>query len=284
MKGDVIDTFFQLIRRFPSSAERVVTVLANSGAKPIPYEFIGRTAGLGAHEKVRLPEILNAMARSNIASEVAPGFWVSNVPERQLRDLALQLLGAATYQRVHKDKDVVSVVLTLPEESSKLCEALPHQGPYCVKLGATDSAFTRLAKEAKFRFVILTPFLDKTGAEWLAKLFLLTADRNVERILILRDYHAVKGLLSRHATLLDSLSVKIYDYLLYRDPSRLTYETFHAKVLLCDDTMAYVGSANMLASSLEVALEVGLTVEGNSVLDISRLMQSILAVAKPISA
>lgn len=282
MKHDTIQRFFELIWPFPTSAERIVRVMAKSGQDTVSSEFIERTAGLGAHEKVRIPHILRAMLATGIVTEVNSSLWMSAVEEQEMLHLAQQLAGAANYQRVHKDKDEVQVVLTLPEEPSKLCEVLPLQGPYCAKLGATDSAFVTIAREAKSRFVIVTPFIDRVGAEWIGNMLSLTADRPVERILILRDYHSVKSSLMHIAGELDSLQVKILDYYIRHDERRPPFETFHAKFVLGDDIQAYIGSANMLASSLELALEVGVLVKGQSVLNIKRLVDSMIMIAKPI--
>lgn len=282
MKYDTIQRFFELIWLFPASAERVVRVMAKSGQHAVTSEFIERTAGLGAHEKVRIPHILRAMSAVGIVTEVGSSLWISAIEEQELLNLALQLAGAANFQQVHRDKDEVQVVLTLPEEPSRLCEVLPEQGPYCAKLGATNSIFSKIAREVKFRLVIVTPFIDRVGAEWIASMFKLTDGKPVERILILRDYHSAKSSLAGIAGELDRLQVRMFDYYIRHERRRLPFETFHAKFVLGDDTQAYIGSANMLASSLEVALEVGALVNGQSVLDIKRLVDSMLEVAPPI--
>jgi len=282
MKNEAIQKFFELIWPYPSTAERVVRVMARSGLDAVTSEFVERTAGLGAHQKVRIPQILRAMATVGVVTEVGPGLWISSAGEQEMTNLALQLAGATNFQQVHKDKDEVQVVLTLPEEPSKLCKVLPEQGPYCAKLGATDCVFARIAYEAKFRLVIVTPFIDRVGAEWIASMFRSTDGKNVERVLILRDYHSAKASLAGIAEELTRLRVRMFDYYIHNEGRRLPFETFHAKFVLGDDTQAYIGSANMLASSLEVALEVGVLVNGLSVLDIKRLVDSILAIAIPI--
>lgn len=209
MKNEAIQKFFELTWPYPSTAERVVRVMVKSGHDAITSEFIERTAGLGAHEKVRIPQMLRAMVTVGIVTEIGPGLWISSVGEQEMMNIALQLAGAANFQRVHKDKDEVQVVLTLPEEPSKLCKALPDQGPYCAKLGATDSIFARIALEAKFRLVIVTPFIDRVGAEWIANMFRLTDGKTVEKILVLRDYHSTKAALANIAGELDRLKVKM---------------------------------------------------------------------------
>lgn len=278
MKNDVAQKFFELIWPFPATAERIVRVMAKSGHKAVTSEFVERTAGLGVHEIVRIPKILRAMATVGIISEVGLGLWISSAGEQEMINLSLQLAGAANYQQVHKDKDEVQVVLTLPEEPSKLCEMLPEQGPYCAKIGSTDSVFARIATEAMFRLVIVTPFIDKVGAEWIASMFRLTGDKPVERVLILRDYHSAKASLAAITGELDHLQVRLLDYYVRHEGRRLPFETFHAKFILGDDNQAYIGSANMLASSLEAALEVGLLVKGQSVLHIKNLVDAIIEI------
>ncbi|MEN6489797.1 MAG: phospholipase D-like domain-containing protein [Smithella sp.] len=284
MKNDVIQKFFELVWPFPATAERIVRVMAESGHKTVTSEFVERTAGLCVHEMVRIPQILRAMATVGIISEVGLGLWISSAGEQEMMNLALQLAGAAKFQRVHRDKDEIQVVLTLPEEPSKLCEVLPEQGPYCAKLGATDSVFTRIANEARFRLVIVTPFIDKVGAEWIANLFRLTDGKSVERVLILRDYHSAKESLAGVAGELNRLQVRLLDYYVRHEGRRLPFETFHAKFILGDDNQAYIGSANMLESSLEVALEVGLLVKGQSVLYIKNLVDSIIEICSGLSS
>lgn len=283
MKSDSIQKFFELIWPFPSTAERVVQVMAKSGHDAVTSEFVERTAGLGAHEKVRIPQILRAMVTVEIVTEIGPNLWISSAGEQEMMNLVLQLSGATNFQRVHKDKDEVQVVLTLPEEPSRLCKVLPEQGPYCAKLGATDSVLAKIAHEARFRLIIVTPFIDRVGAEWIANMFRLTDGKPVTRILILRDYHLAKHSLSGIANELDRLQVRLFDYYIRHEGRRRPFETFHAKFVLGDDDQAYIGSANMLESSLEVALEVGVLVRGRSVLDIKRLVDSMLAVSLPIN-
>ena len=61
------------------------------------------------------------------------------------------------------------------------------------------------------------------------------------------------------------MQVSVRDYHLSHaaaDGRALPIETFHAKLVVADDTLAYVGSANLLSSSEGLSLETGLLVEG----------------------
>ena len=84
MKNDVTQKFFELIWPFPSTAERIVRVMAKSGHKAVTSEFVERTAGLGVHEMVRIPQILRAMATVKIVNEVRTGLWISSLEEQEM--------------------------------------------------------------------------------------------------------------------------------------------------------------------------------------------------------
>jgi phosphatidylserine/phosphatidylglycerophosphate/cardiolipin synthase-like enzyme len=62
----------------------------------------------------------------------------------------------------------------------------------------------------------------------------------------------------------------------------LPIETFHAKLIVADDTLAYVGPANLLNSSERISLETGLLVEGAAAVQVARLVDAVLRVARPL--
>ena len=71
------------------------------------------------------------------------------------------------------------------------------------------------------------------------------------------------------------------DYHLSHDAAAgrsLPIETFHAKLLVADSALAYVGSANLLSSSEGLCLETGFLVEGAAALDVARLVDAVLRV------
>ena len=61
------------------------------------------------------------------------------------------------------------------------------------------------------------------------------------------------------------------------------YETFHAKVILADDRMAYIGSANMTQASLSVSMELGALLKGNSVKTLGSVVDAILSIAPSLN-
>jgi phosphatidylserine/phosphatidylglycerophosphate/cardiolipin synthase-like enzyme len=61
----------------------------------------------------------------------------------------------------------------------------------------------------------------------------------------------------------------------------LPIETFHAKLIVADDTLAYVGSADLLNSSEGLSLETGLLVEGNAAVQVA-LVDAVLRAARSL--
>lgn len=142
-----------------------------------------------------------------------------------------------------------------------------------------------VARAATKRLVVLTPFLDNGGFRWLRRT-LEGVRPEAEKILILRDAnnYAVE-LFIEHADWLGAMKVSVRDYCLphaHGSGRALPIETFHAKILLADENLAYVGSANFLGSSESVTLETGVVIDGSSASQVARLIGGVLRVARPI--
>jgi hypothetical protein len=149
----------------------------------------------------------------------------------------------------------------------------------------TSDAFTRIAQAATSRLVVMTPYIDADGFRWLRRIF--EACRPAcEKIVVLRDieqYVVELGVL--HSAWLKALNVSVRDYHLSHAGSsnrRLPVETFHSKIVAADATLAYVGSANLLWSSENVSLETGFLVDGQPAIQVARLLESVLRVARSL--
>jgi phosphatidylserine/phosphatidylglycerophosphate/cardiolipin synthase-like enzyme len=60
-------------------------------------------------------------------------------------------------------------------------------------------------------------------------------------------------------------------------------ETFHAKLILADNRIAYVGSSNFLTSSLDHSLECGVLLTGSEVSVVTALVNAIEMVSRRIA-
>lgn len=171
-------------------------------------------------------------------------------------------------------------VVTLPPQPSRVAAELEKlAGTAFVTLTDTKDAFLHLARRAKDRLVVMTPFVDGTGAAWASDLFTETDAR--ERILILRSVAqlnscgAVGGKLRSAAT-----SVLEYEFERPAGDPRAR-ETFHAKVVLADGIAAYVGSANLLYHSKEANLECGFMLDGDAVAPVAVLVEAVIRATSP---
>jgi phosphatidylserine/phosphatidylglycerophosphate/cardiolipin synthase-like enzyme len=196
-----------------------------------------------------------------------------------LRRLAVNLEGVAGYLRIHKDRDTVQLVLTEPGERSALRGAIDRSNALPPLVFQTSDAFISLARAAKHALTVLVPFMDDQGAEFLLTLFALCGD-GVERHLICRplsEPHCGGAYRRRHSDF-RRLDVAVYEYAL---PSKLPSgrETFHAKVVLADDSAFYVGSSNFMGSALERSLECGVIVRGESARQLHCVLRAIRCIA-----
>src|SRR5262245_9632855 len=74
-------------------------------------------------------------------------------------------------------------------------------------------------------------------------------------------------------------SVRIFDYFLQHEDG---YETFHAKILVADDTRAYVGSATFLRFRKN-SLELGVMVKGHTARTIRFLSDAMKEISRSVS-
>lgn len=149
----------------------------------------------------------------------------------------------------------------------------------------TSAAFARLAQAASRRLVVMTPFIDTGGFRWLRRVFEATPV-DCQKIVVLRNtekYAIELGV--QHADWLQAMQVSVRDYHLPHAATAgraLPIETLHAKLIVADDTLAYVGSANFLSSSEGLSLETGLLVEGGAAAQVARLVDAVLRVARSL--
>ena len=166
-------------------------------------------------------------------------------------------------------------VVTLPPAPSHVGQALEKlAGSAFVSLTDTKDAFLHLAKRAKERFIILTPFIDAVGAAWASDLFSATDAK--EKILVVRE-SALLDNCGSSGERLKTGSIQLFDYVQeeLRD-GQVHIETFHAKIVLADGIAAYVGSAKLLYLSRELNLECGFLLDGDAVAPVAILVDAVL--------
>jgi phosphatidylserine/phosphatidylglycerophosphate/cardiolipin synthase-like enzyme len=264
-----------------TQAARIVAYLADTpaGIDSPDREFSSRLGDVSAEHVaiVRRSLIENGLAvRSGFVTRL-----VASAPV--LTALADNLRGVAAYLRLHKDRDAVRLVLTEPGLKSTLRRAIDDAQALPPVVFQTSDAFFNLARGAKQELVILSPFMDPQGAELMVELFSLCRP-DVRRVLICRPLAEPEcgNAFNRRVADFRRLNVSVVEYAL---PSSLPSgrETFHAKVVLADETEFYVGSSNFMGSALERSFECGVFVRGESAKQMRSVLLALQSVGKPIN-
>jgi len=241
-------------------------------------------AQLGVTEERAAREVLDAAVELGLLIHLPSGFQPRGKAHAQFKRLAYALNAIDFYvSSVHTDMTISRVVLTKPAKPSKLEQKLSELGWRTSDIEPTDHAFHSMVRSTMHRIVVMTPFFDVKGAIWLQELFTLTQP-GVERVLILRslenptwdDYP--KGYDSIALWLKDQ-GVRIFNYSVPR-PEGHGRETFHAKVILCDRSAAYVGSSNITSASM-YSMEMGVILQGKAASDVAEVLNAVLSVAAP---
>nr|WP_295884557.1 phospholipase D-like domain-containing protein [uncultured Devosia sp.] len=197
-----------------------------------------------------------------------------------LREYALVLRGVAHGKHMRRDANEIEVVLTPPARPSRLMEVLPNFGPAWAALEHTNDSLIALATRATKKFVIVSPFVDPEGIDWIDSLFAAVGP-SVHKVLIVRGDEQISSLRSeRDRVARWTAELRTFSISHKRADRELPIETFHAKIVLSDASSAYVGSANMSRWSRDTTLECGMVVRGPAVRSIASLVEAMMSVGK----
>lgn len=270
---------------WPGTAARLLEGLASLGPGTWPVEHICRAAASGT-EPGHATQILAGLAGAGLCSASAGNdSWQCDYAPVELKRLAQLLSGADHFRRMRLNPAAIELAVTMPLTPSyldkELAATLGRPGGYLT----TTAAFTRLAQAASQRLVVMSPFIDAGGFRWLRRMF-EAAQPQCQKVAVLRnaDQYAVE-LGVQHAEWLRALRVCVRDYHLphaAESGRALPIETFHAKVIVADESLAYVGSANLLTSSEGLSLETGFLVEGAAAVQVARLVDAVLRIARQL--
>lgn len=268
---------------WPGIAAQLLEGLASLGGGAWSVDQLCAAAAAGLHPGDATAVLADLAAAGVCIASNDGADWGSPLAAAELLRLAQMLRGADHFRRLRTDASSSEFVVTLPMAPSRLAEELTSSAGRPGGYLSTPDAFVRLAQAASQRLVIMTPFIDGRGFEWLRTV--LTAVRpGVERYVILRDVeqHAV-DLSVEHRDWLRDLNVRVLDYYLPHPRSSgraLPIETFHAKLVLADESLAYVGSANVLGLGEGTSLEAGILVDGRGAAQVARLVDGVLRIAR----
>lgn len=240
-------------------------------------------AQLGVTEERATGELLERAVALGLLEAAPTGFRARGSAHSRFRRLSFALNAVEHYRSVvHRDATLAQVVLTKPPRPSVLEQKLSALGWRTADLEPTEHAFHGMVRSSQRRVVVMTPFFDSTGAAWLQEL-LSYVTPGVERTLIFRSLEdsARKDYpigFDAIAPWLKAQGVRVFNYSIpwMEGGGR---ETFHAKVVLCDRSAAYLGSSNVTAASLEHSMEMGVVLQGRAAADVAEIMDAVLASA-----
>jgi phosphatidylserine/phosphatidylglycerophosphate/cardiolipin synthase-like enzyme len=281
---DVSQVFLAIALHPDVAAQLCDAVLIERWQGPRDLKFICKAAGIPSTQQSLVEKVLLSGLGAGFCRRVSSLSWEPLLEKEALALLCDMLKGADSYrQNIHRDADIVEVVLTRPPKPSRLEQALQASGYCYLGLGGTSETFEDMASRAVKRFVVMTPFIDREGAVTLLSLFKRVPDA-VSRELVLRykDESAPPPGFLAIAKELSSLGVVCYNYRLERELGE-GYETFHAKVVLVDDNWCYVGSANMTWTSFAYSMELGVSVRGSTAGRVGNLIDAIIRISKRVT-
>lgn len=267
---------------WPGTAAQLLESLSVLGPGDWTVERICGANALHIDPGDALP-VLSGLSAAGVCSHDG-STWTTHLNAAELFRLATLLRGAEQYRRLRLDAPGLDLVVTMPMPPAFLEQELPgspgRPGGYL----PTANAFLHIASAARSRLVVMMPFLDPCGFDWLKRVF-ESAGRTVEKVLILRNVEQYAVDLSvHHAEWLRNMHIGIRDYYMSHERGRaLPIETFHAKIVLADDCQAYIGSANLLGSGNGTSLEAGVLVDGRAAAQVARLVDAVLRIARAIT-
>lgn len=258
-----------------------------SAELPVGVRELTTAAGLSLSEEPGTEELCNTLAALGFATPTGKRWRPCPELHEAMPELATAFAAIDQYiATVHKDATEVHVVLTRPERSLGLARQLIEAGWRAANADETDNSFRSLAQRASTRITVMMPFFDEHGATWLREL-LAQVPAIVEIVLVLRsledpsrsDYP--KGFRVLREWLRER-GAKVFNYSIPRGDA-FGRETFHAKVILADSDLAYVGSANMTIASLEHSMEMGVVLKGRAAREIAHVVDAVLKCSDPWS-
>jgi len=270
----------------PLVAATLLVHLANRDSLSIRAGLLDDIAREQNITSQKLETVLAALLEAGLLSQGRDGIALT-VPKNDALRHAAVLRGVAYARYRQRDANQVEITLSPPAHPSRLMEMLPKQGFSWTRLYDTKDSLIELASQAERRLVIISPFLDREGIEWIGQLFETTAKKSIKRIMIVRGRDQTEAdVLRTHDSQLAAWGVDILTYAISHDPAFRSpaIETFHAKILLADGDKAYIGSANMTRWSRDFSMECGVILRGPSVKPVATLVEAMIKISSAWSA
>lgn len=231
-------------------------------------------ASLPLMPRATLARVAADFARRGWLSPIASG-WRTG-PTSLPHAVIPFLEGAAAMRSHYASRETATAIVTMPPPPSAIAAALSQTGLAYASLVSTKDALQTVADKAVDTFTIMTPFLNPEGLQLVQELFARTRAPN-RRLVVRRAGDATRIVLG-DAARLTALGVDAFDYTLEAGDG---FETFHAKVALADNELAYVGSANMTVFARQ-SMDLGFLVEGRSARVVANVLRAVVKISAPM--
>lgn len=203
-------------------------------------------------------------------------------PERlrqTLRDAVLLMQAINQFQAETKPASQAELIATLPDN-------LPLPPEIRRRIPALATTLHRLITSARQEVIILNPFFEQEGFDRLASALLAAARRGVVVTVITRqlseltavNYRIMKQLWEQ--SLQQGVAEQFHFYEYHQVEGGHIVLSSHAKVMLVDNLIAYIGSANLTEYGMNRFIEIGVTLTGAEVGNIQAILMAVMNARK----
>lgn len=185
-------------------------------------------------------------------------------------------------------EDSVQISVTAPKSAHFSIEKVIDQNGFI----PTDIAFKQVISYAKHTIRICSPFLQKNVANEnsmpdLEDIILSAYKRGCKLLILSREVIRKRATdlnwiidFSRKNGFADRL--EIYDYYHMSKKDDMIDSSIHAKLIIADDDMAYIGSAELRLNSIYKNFEVGIVLTNPSIIGLVELFDSMTSIAEKV--
>lgn len=176
------------------------------------------------------------------------------------------------------------IVCTLPDSDP----VFRGQSPAEYDMRQISSALLDVCRTAQDTLLIVSPYLESQGVEWLQPGIEGAIRRGVDVTVISRELRKGEPNMTALTDLFEITgeangTLRVFDYYEPDPNSQKPLYTLHSKVLIADERTAYIGSANFTNYGLSQNLEVGVILSGDDVRDLQSVFDSVIVRAREVN-
>lgn len=174
------------------------------------------------------------------------------------------------------------IAITYPAYDNR---GIPAKSLYNNSIISILQSFQKIIYEAKKRIIILSPYIEDNGLKYLQDLLISKLQAGVEITIIVRELEEKSNRRDRLIRWIKDnfhgyTNFIIYNYHYVSNNGHID-STCHAKVIVSDNHIAYIGSADIRSRAFNLNLEMGTIHSGYNARVIAFLMENIIEISTP---